>query len=65
MNLFGKKRGPGGPVEGLGWMTLIKEAQVQNTVMNNLHNVYHENKSMGRWLVARQYSFGLQNFGPQ
>ena len=39
LGMFGKKLG------GIQWGQLVQEAKVQNTAMENLHNVYQDNKS--------------------
>ena len=41
LGMFGKKLGLG----GIQWGQLVQEAKVQNTAMENLHNVYQDNKS--------------------
>ena len=41
MGLFGKKDGD----SGMLWGKIIQEAKVQNTLMQNLQNIYYDNKS--------------------
>jgi len=65
LGMFGKK---GGGLGGIQWGQLVAEAKVQNTLMENLHEVYQDNKSTGAhvvWKHLRDQSAGkMQDSDP-